>query len=112
LLRDGGTLRAAWRDRPCASEMRRTAQVEGHRIFERGFLRRQIERPRRMPEILESRQAPRLRFVRVDRQALVIPPTRVNHVIDAAAERALVPTIENVKGERGMDVDRRMQRGR
>jgi hypothetical protein len=36
----------------------------------------------------------------------------VNHVIDAAAERALAPTIENVEGERGMDVDRRVQRRR
>src|SRR5919204_483480 len=106
-------LRAAWRDRPLRpSEMRRTAQVEGHRIFERALLLRQIEGARRMPEILESCQAPRLRFVRVDRQALVIPPARMNHVTDAAAERALAPTIENVKGERGMDVDRRMQRRR
>src|SRR5437660_1337092 len=110
LLRDGRHAQADV-EAPATdlSDMRRTAQVESHRIFERAFLLRQVERSRRMPEILESRQSPRLRFVGVDRQSLVVASTRMNHVIDAAAERALAPTIENVEGERDVDVDRRMQ---
>src|SRR2546430_13972306 len=103
----GVTLRPTSRAATGLSGMRRTAQVESHRIFERAFLLRQVERSGRMPEILESRQSPRLRFVGVDRQSLVVASTRMNHGIDAAAERALAPTIENVEGETDVEVDRR-----
>src|SRR5262245_5140010 len=94
------------------SDMSRTPQVESHRVFERTFFRRQVEQSRRMAEILEARQAPRLRFIRIDRQGLVVAPARMGNVIDAAAERAAAPAIENVEGERGVDVDGRVQRRR
>src|SRR6266850_3811033 len=94
------------------SDMSRTPQVEGHGIFERALFLRQIERSRGMPEVLEARQAPRLRFIRVDRQGLVVASAGMSNVVDATAERASAPKIENVEGERGVDIDRRVQRGR
>src|SRR5215469_1670899 len=94
------------------SDMSRTPQVESHRIFERPLFAGQAEQSRRMAEILEARQAPRLRFKRVDRQSLVVASARMGNVIDAAPERAAAPAIENVEGERGVDVDGRMQRRR
>src|SRR5262249_33098048 len=87
-------------------------QVECHWIFERAFFVRQIEEPWRVAVILEARQAPRLGFVRVDRKGLVVASAGMSHVIDAAAERASVPAIENIEGERSVDVDSRMQRRR
>src|SRR5215467_11840421 len=94
------------------SDMSRTPQVEGHRIFKRRFFRGQAEQSRRIAEILETRQAPRLRFIRVDRQRLVVASAGMGNVIDAAAERAAAPAIENVEGERGVDIDGRVQRRR
>ena len=85
--------------------MSRTPQVESHRIFERPLFAGQAEQSRRMAEILEARQAPRLRFIRVDRQGLVVASARMGNVVDAAPERAAAPAIENVEGERGVDVD-------
>src|SRR2546425_11549330 len=92
--------------------MSRTPQVESHRIFERPLFAGQAEQSRRMAEILEARQAPRLCFIRVDRQGLVVASARMDNVVDAAPERAAAPAIENVEGERGVDVDGRMQRRR
>src|SRR6516165_12398564 len=92
--------------------MSRTPQVESHRIFERPLFAGQAEQSRRMAEIFEARQAPRLRFIRVDRQGLVVASARMGNVVEAAPERAAAPAIENVEGERGVDVDGRMQRRR
>src|SRR5215467_1133838 len=94
------------------SDMSRTPQVESHRIFERPLFRGQAEQSRRMAEILEARQAPRLRFIRVDRQGLVVASAGMGNVVNAAAERAAAPAIENVEGERGVDIDGRVQRRR
>src|SRR5215831_2179321 len=94
------------------SDMSRTPQVESDRIFERRFFPGQAEQSRRMAEILETRQAPRLRFIRVDRQGLVVASAGMGNVVDAAPERAATPAIENVEGERGVDIHRRMQRRR
>src|SRR5215471_3072816 len=92
--------------------MSRTPQVESHRIFERPLFAGQAEQSRRMAEILEARQAPRLRFIRVHWQGLVVASARVGNVVDAAAERAAAPAIENVEGERGVDIDGRVERRR
>src|SRR5215472_13489028 len=94
------------------SDMSRTPQVESHRIFERPLFRGQAEQSRRMAEILETRQAPGLRFIRVDRQGLVVASAGMGNVVDAASERAAAPAIENVEGERGVDIDGRVQRRR
>src|SRR5438128_11128675 len=92
--------------------MSRTPQVESHRIFERPLFAGQAEQSRRMAEILEARQAPRLRFIRVDWQGLVVASARMDNVVDAAPEREAAPALANVEGERGVDVDGRVQRRR
>src|SRR5438552_14451314 len=94
------------------SDMSRAPQVECHRIFERALFLRQIEESRCVAVILEARQAPRLGLVRVDRKGLVVASAGMGHVIDAAAERSPVPAIEDIEGERRVDVDGRMQRRR
>src|SRR5262249_24126871 len=94
------------------SDMSRTPQVESHRVFERRLFPRQVEQSRRVAEILKARQAPRPRFMRVHRQGLVVASAGMGNVVDAAAERAAAPAIENVEGERGVDVDGRVQRRR
>src|SRR5262249_1327190 len=92
--------------------MSRTPQVESHRIFERPLFTGQAEQSRRMAELLEARQAPRLRFIRVHQQRLVAASARMGNVVDAAAERTAAPAIENVEGERGVDIDGWVQRRR
>ena len=65
-----------------------------------------------MAVILETRQAARFRFIGVDRKALVAASPGMGNVIDAAAERAAAPAIDNVEGERSVSLDRRVQRRR
>src|SRR5258708_28927479 len=92
--------------------MSRRSQVERNMIFERALWAGQAGQSRRMAETLEARQAPRLRFIRVDRQGLVVASAGMDNVVEAAPERAAAPAIENVEGERGVAVDGRMQRRR
>src|SRR5262249_50746527 len=94
------------------SDMSRTPQVESHRIFERRFFPRQVEKSRRVAEILEARQAPPVRFSGVHRKGLVVGAAGMGNVVAAAAERAATPAIENIEGERGVDIDGRVQRRR
>src|SRR5262245_61894806 len=94
------------------SDMNRTPEVQCHRILERALLLRQIEKSGRIALILEARQAPRLRLVRVDREGFVVASAGMRDVVDAAAERAPVPAIDDYEGQRCMDVDRRLQRRR
>ena len=52
------------------------------------------------------------RLVGIDRKGLVVAPARVRDIVDATAQGSPAPAIDNVEGERRMDVDRRMQRRR
>src|SRR6478752_696783 len=88
-----------------------TPEVQRHRIFERAFFLREVTRPRRMAVILEARQAPRFRFVRVDRNGFVVAATGMGDMIDAAAQRTPAPEVEDIEREGGVDIDRRLQRG-
>src|SRR2546429_9444589 len=94
------------------SDIRRTSQVERHRIFQRAFFFRQVERSWCVAEILETRQAPRLRFIRVDRPAFVVASAGWGGVVDAGIERATAPAIDTVDDERAEHSARRLQRGR
>src|ERR1700730_7718843 len=94
------------------SDLSRAPEVESHRIFERAFFTGNIERPRGVAVILEARQAPRLRLIGIDREGLVIAPTRMSDMVDAAAERAPIPAIIDVEGQRTVHVDVRLQRRR
>src|SRR3977135_2113488 len=90
---------------------RRAPEVRRHRVFERAFLLGEVTRPRRVAVILEARQAPRFRFIRIDRNGFVIAATGMGDMIDAAAERTPAPEVEDIEREGGVDIDRRLQRG-
>src|ERR1700722_1421814 len=63
--------------------------------------------------ILEPRQPARLRFIGIDRERIIVAPARMRYMIDAAAERAPAPAIENIESQRRMHRDGRVQaRGR
>lgn len=62
--------------------------------------------------ILKPCQPPRLSFVAIDRFGLVAAPPGVSDVIDAAAERASIPSIDNIEGQWRMNRDGRMKPGR
>src|SRR5262249_22624759 len=93
-----------------SSPLDRTAQVERRGIFHRALLRRHAEEARGVAVGLEAREAARFGFVGINRKCLVVAPAGMRHVIDAAAERATVPAVDDVEGERRVHVDGRMQR--
>ena len=62
-----------------------------------------------MAVVLEARQAARLGLVGVDRLGVVVAPAGMGDVIDAAAERAAVPGVDEVEGQRRVDRDGRVQ---
>src|SRR3954462_5787847 len=93
------------------SDTSRAPEVQRHRVFERAFLLGEVTRPRRMAVILEARQAPRFRFIRVDRNGFVVAATGMGDMVDAAAERTPAPEVEDIEREGGVDIDRGLQRG-
>src|SRR3984893_10004904 len=90
------------------SDLSRTPEGERHGILDRAFFPREIKKSRGVAVVLEARQATRLRLVGIDREGLVVASPGMHDVIDAAAERAPAPAIENVEGERGVGVDIRL----
>src|SRR5262249_21945005 len=92
------------------SNLSRAAQVEGHGVFERALLGRDVENAAGVAVILEARAAARFPFVGIDRETLVVASARMRDMVNAAAERTRGPGIEDVEGERGVRVDRRLQR--
>ena len=59
---------------------------------------------------LEARKPARLGLVAVDREGVVAAPARMGDVIDAAAERAAGPGVEDVEGQRRIHRQHRVQR--
>ena len=57
---------------------------------------------RRVAVVLEAGQAAGLGLVGVDREGLVIAPAGMGDMIDAAAERAPAPAVDDVEGQRRM----------
>ena len=62
-----------------------------------------------MAMILEPRETACLRLVTIDRKGIVVAAARMGDMVDAAAERAAVPGIDDVEGQRRMDRNRRVQ---
>ena len=77
---------------------RRRSSVVGY-SSER-FAGRQLDDARRVAVILEAGPAARLGLVGIDREGLVVAPARMRDVIDAAAERAPAPGVDDVEGQR------------
>src|SRR4029078_12637819 len=86
-------------------------EVQRHGVFERALLLGEVMRPRGMAVILEARQAPRLRFIRVDRNGFVVAATGLGDMVDVTAQRTPAPEVEDIEREGGVDIDRRLQRG-
>ena len=57
-----------------------------------------------MPVGLEPGKAARLGLVAIDRERVVVAPARMGHVVLAAAERALVPGVDDVEELNSVDV--------
>src|SRR5437660_1105894 len=62
-----------------------------------------------MSVILEACEAAGFRFVRIHRESVVVAPAGMGDMIDAAAERAPGPGVDNVECQRRVDRNRRMQ---
>src|SRR5438046_3195717 len=67
---------------------------------------------RRMAVRPEARDPSCLGFVGIDRKRVVVATARMDDVVRAAAERALRPRVDEIEGERRLNADRRVQRGR
>ncbi len=84
---------------PSFSLQERGPQVEGQRKLICAFLGRRLHRTRRMAVVLEARQPPRLGLVGVDGLGVVAAAAGMGDVIDAAAQRAAVPGVDQVEGQ-------------
>src|ERR1700741_3998734 len=89
----------------------RCSQVESEWKFEAALLARRIDLAGRVAVILEAGEPPRLGFIRIDRFCFIIATARMGAVINAAAERAAIPAVNDVEGQRGVDRNGRMQTG-
>ena len=87
----------------------RPPQVKRVGKFAGQFLGRNRQRARRVSVVLEPRLAPRFGLVVVDRHGIVVAPARVRDLIDAAAQRAVVPRVVDVERQRSMRLHHRMQ---
>src|SRR5260370_11884529 len=89
----------------------RPPQVEGQGKFNCAFLARRIDLAGSMAVILKPGQPPRLGLIGIDWFALVAASAGVGDVIDAAAQRAAVPGIDEIKRQRRVNRYRRVQPG-
>ena len=71
----------------------RRPQVERQREFNCAFLGRRIDLARGVAVILKPGQPPRLGLIGIDRLGIVAAAAGMGDVVDAAAERAAVPGI-------------------
>src|SRR6478735_4422356 len=80
-----------------------TPEIKRHREFRRRAFGAQRIASRRMAPRLEPRQASRLRLVAVDRKRVVVAPTRVGDMVDAAADRPIRPCIIDIECKGSVD---------
>ena len=88
-----------------------SAQIEGQGKFEVGPFRVNGNWAWGVTEAAEPGQTTAFGFIRVDRELLVGSSTRMNHVISAAADGVIRPGIHNVKDQRTVNRDIRMEAG-
>src|SRR5579859_19816 len=89
----------------------RETQIQGRREVPVIFGLRRVVSADPMAEGHETRQAPPFRLVGIDRIDFVIAPAGMGDVIGAAADRALVPAIDQIEHQRRLHADGRMQAG-
>ena len=85
------------------SMQERRPQVEGQRKFNCAFLARRIDLAGRMAVVLKAGEPARLGLIGIDRFGLVVASAGMGDVIDAAAQRAAVPGIDQIEGQRRVD---------
>src|SRR5262245_41901938 len=91
----------------------RPPQIERRWVFDAAlFGRNLIDEPGRVAVILEPGAPSRFRLVGVHRKGLVVASAGMRHVIDTAPERPAAPGIDDIQGERRVDIKGRMQGGR
>src|ERR1700704_3656231 len=87
------------------------SKIKGEREVGAMLLGRLVESARRVAMVLETRQTTRFRLKTVDRKGLVVAAAGVRGMIEAAAERAAVPAIDDIEGQGGMNWNCGMQAG-
>src|SRR3954469_17790618 len=88
---------------------KRCPQVEGQGKFEAAFLTRRIDLAGGVAVVLKPRQPPRLRLVGIDWFCLVGASAWMGDMVDAAADRAAIPGVDQIEGQRRMHRNGRMQ---
>src|ERR1700730_8662915 len=109
--RKGAFLIRTGRWRPSVSHDAGATQIEGQREVGATLLGGHVESARRVAMVLEARKTPCFRLEAIDRKGLVVTAAGMRDMIDAAAERAAVPAIDEIEGQGGMDRNCRMQAG-
>src|ERR1700719_4331630 len=94
---------------PSVSHDAGAAKIEGQREIGRALLGGHVESAGRVAMVLETRKTACFRLKTVDRKGLVVTAAGMGDMIDAAAERAAVPTIDDIEGQGGMDRNCGMQ---
>src|ERR1700739_4173199 len=87
----------------------RRAQVERGRELGGTLLGGNLDESGAVPMVLKSCQAAGFRFEGIDREGLVVATSRVCNVINAAAECATGPAVDQIESKRSMDGKRRMK---
>ncbi len=87
----------------------RRPQVESQREFNCAFLRRRFDLAGRMTMILKAGKPARLGLVGIDGLGVVGAAAGMGDMVDAAAERAAVPAIDQIERQRRMDGNGRVQ---
>ena len=81
---------------------KRRPQVEGQGKFEAAFFARRIDFAGGVAVVLKPRQPPRFGLVGIDRFCFVSASAGMGDMIDAAAQRQAIPSIDNIERQRRM----------
>src|ERR1700722_5942762 len=89
----------------------RVSEIEGEGILDRTFERGQTgDSARRVAMILKARAPASLSLIGIHRKSVIAAPARMGHVVDAAAQRAVAPPVDDVESQRRVGFDGGMQR--
>src|SRR6478735_5458035 len=94
---------------PERSSRRSAAQVQCQRMIRIRSHGRQLHGSWRVSHAEEARQAPRFRFIGIDREGHIIPAAGMRHMVTRAAQRTAHPAVHEVESQRCMHADGGMQ---
>src|ERR1700691_2237490 len=96
---------------PQCSMRERRPQVESQGEFHCAILWRRVDPARRVAVILKPGEPARLGLVGIDGFGVIGAPAGMGDMVDAAAQRAVVPTVDQIERQRRMDGNGRVQAG-